>query len=510
VTAALVRALFEAAEAWNPLDRELGGFPRNDLGNARRLIKRFGDRLLYVQEFGWFWWCGTHWSLEHGFREVQRCAHETVRLLRAELRWMIDEGPREDETKVQFGERCEKFAGWCRSSGDRSRINGMIEVAAPDLTVPRERLDADPFLFNVRNGTLVLRRKPPEGEDMVVLKPHDPKDLITMCAGVTYDPEATCPRFQAFLQRFLPDRKTDADNRHIEPFDEIRAFVQRAIGYTLTGDIGEQCLFLLHGGGANGKSTLMGVLRGVLDQYASSIPIEVLLAQDKFRTGSEAQPEIARLPGKRVAISSEPEPGSRLSAKSIKKFTGGEPIPTRQLNKPVFEFVPAFKLWVSFNDLPPVRAQDHGMWRRIYLIEFAVRIDKSEVVPNYERILLEEASGILNWALDGFRIWAERGLAVPPIVLRYTEEYRQEFDRLAGFVDDVLIKQDGGRISGSEMRHAYEAWCKANGDEAMSPQALGHELRKRGIHKLRSNGVYYAGYAVAEQWKKQGELKTQG
>ena len=512
MSAALIRAAIEAAEEYEELDSKLSKLPRNDLGNAKRLIQRFGGQLIHVQNLGWHWWTGKYWSREDGDREVQRCAHATARALRAELRAIIDLGPRspdrdgveELETAAQFGDRCETFARWVRSSGDVQRLAGMIKTAIPDLHIARHRLDADPFLFNLENGTLMLRDETAGG---VGLKPHDPGDYITRLAPVKYDREAQCRKFLDYLAKFLPDAKPAAGEPAIQPFDQRRAFVQRAAGYSLTGDIGEQCAFLCYGEGANGKSTLMLVFRGVMGGYASGMPVETILEASNNDAG-KARPDLAELPGTRCAITSEPPLGSRLNSNFIKGSTGGEPIKARGLHKDYFEFNPRFKMWISFNELPPVRAQDHGMWRRLVLLEFGVTIPKDEQIKHYERVLLEEASGILNWMLDGFRVWRERGLCVPALMEADATEYRELFDPISGFLKDCTEQKSGAKTPASDMRASYVFYCKKTDAEPVHSNSFGRALKARKIKRMRSNGVYYLDISIKQEWVQQPRMET--
>jgi putative DNA primase/helicase len=252
------------------------------------------------------------------------------------------------------------------SSGNTGKINGMLAQAAPHRTVTVDDLDADKLAFNVENGTLhfVCDEQPdPDASDhstktlkrwRVELRPHNHDDLISKIANVSYDTKAQCPIFDGMVKRFLP-------------IDDVRAFVQRYHGYALTGLTDEQCLVFNYGGGANWKSTFLEYIFRIMGDYAMSIKFESL-AGDNVMSGSQANPDIARLLNARLVRVSEIERGVGLKESLIKQLTGGEPMLARSLHKEFFEFRPDFKLVLSGNHKPDINGVDHGIWRRVRLV----------------------------------------------------------------------------------------------------------------------------------------------
>lgn len=492
------------------LDLKLSRLPQNDIGNAERLVKRHGRDLLYVSSMGWHSWQGTHWSREDGEQEVQRRAKATATAIRAEVAAAQEAGPwtREsedededgEESKSDFRNRLSSLLKFAIVSGNATRVRAMGELAQSDLSHRREELDADPWLLNVENGTIELRHHDQGG---VKLREHRRDDLMTRLAPVRYDKDAAAPKFMAWLAQF-------------QPHAALQLFLQRWAGYSLTGDTGEQVVSLWYGGGANGKSTLLNVLRGLLGPYCQTVPVEALL-EDERKSGGSASPQLARLPGIRLAFASEPEKKRRLSTSAIKQLTGGEPVAARELNQGYFEFMPSFKLTMSFNDRPSVPAQDDGTWRRILLVPFDVQIDPAKKVNKFEEVLLQEAPGILNWALDGFRLWRERGLEIPKEIRAATDEYRIDSDHIGEFLGMATRRPEPGAapevisaytVGAAQLYEVYEKWCKDNAIDPVKKTGFGRALSARRVRRSHSNGRYYIGIDLREEFKKQGAMVT--
>lgn len=509
-----LRDLFGRAEP--ATDLLLSRQPRNDIGNARRLIRRFGRDLIYVKDLGWHIWAGTHWDQDHGEREAQQRAHQVARLILDEARAAEMDGPRKDEsgaeieTPKEFLDRVKKLASWSNASGNMRHIRGMLEAAEPDLARDRRDLDADPLLFNLRNGTLVLK---PDGT--VDLRQHDRKDLLTRMAPVDFDPKAACPKFVEWLRFILPDPQDLEEDGEHRAEGEIRGLLKRFFGYCLTGSTALQVAPLFCGTGANGKSTLVNVLRGLFGPYAQTLPVETLLENDR-KGGADASPDIARLPSTRLALASEPEKKSRLSTAKLKQFTGGEPIVARGLYADFFEFQPAFKMILSFNDRPSVPAQDDGTWRRLLLIMFEQKIPKEQRKERFELELLTEASGILNWLVEGYADWRREGLRVPEGVRAATEDYRNDNDPLGQFLKECIkpvaemVPPKPGQPPqerAASLYAAYELWCEDAAADPVTKRVFGLRLRDKGFAKSHSNGSVYLNLQLLDEWyAKAGEL----
>lgn len=275
----------------------------------------------------------------------------------------------------------DKLSSWAQKSQEARHMAAIAKHAAAHMEVSVDALDSHPFYLNVRNGTIVIR-KTSDGSPYITLKPHDPNDLITKLCNVDYDPEAQCPIYDEALALVQPER-------------EARAFLHRVIGYAATGDVSEQKVFFFHGGGRNGKSTFVDVWCRVLGDYTATIPIETLLDGAKGN-GAQPSPHLARLRGVRLVRTSEPERGAKLAEALIKLATSGEPMLVRHLNKEFFELKPKFKLIISGNYKPQIRGTDDGIWRRIVLVPWEVKVTDEVCVPDLAEKLAAEGSGILN------------------------------------------------------------------------------------------------------------------
>jgi putative DNA primase/helicase len=313
--------------------------------------------------------------------------------------------------------------------------------------------------LNVQNGTIDLRTG--------ILHQHKPTDLITKLAPVEYDPGATCPTFEKFVARIMDENPN------------LILFLQRAVGYSLTGSIAEQVLFMLYGAGSNGKTTLELTLQAMLGDYAAAVAPETLMI--RYRDGGEASEDVARLRGARSVFSNESDEGRRLDEPKIKLLTGGDKVVARHLYGHFFEFRPTFKLWFATNHLPTVRGQDEAMWRRILQVPFNVTIPKDERVPDYfEKVLRHELPGILAWAVAGCLLWQKHGLEPPQEVLQATADYRHEQDVVAAFIAERCRTGPTEREAAGPLYKAFREWSGERGDDKpMSHALFGRRLTEK-------------------------------
>ncbi|MEX1096750.1 MAG: phage/plasmid primase, P4 family [Planctomycetales bacterium] len=349
------------------------------------------------------------------------------------------------------------------ASEQASRIAAMLALARsePGVAIRPDDLDRDPWLLNCANGTLDLRTG--------TLRPHRPEDLISRCLRTEFAPEADsdCPRWRAFLRRIL-DGNTD-----------LTGFVQRAIGYTLTGSTSERCMFILYGSGANGKSTCIEALRLLLgDGYASRTPTQTLLA----KRGDTIPNDVARLRGVRLVTASETGDGQRLDEALVKDLTGGDRIVARFMRGEWFEFSPNFKIFLSTNHKPRVAGNDDAIWDRLRLVPFLTRIPEEERQP-MDRMLAgfeAELPGILNWAVQGCLDWQRRGLGEPPEVRMATADYRDEMDVLGEFLSECCLLRREARVSSHELYDEYKRWAIDVGERVLSQKRFSLGMEHRG------------------------------
>jgi len=421
-------------------------YKRTDYGNAERLVDRHDHELRFSSGLGWLVWDGRRWQRDEDGRAV-RLMKETVRAMWSELPEISD--PDEKSGFFRFLLRSE----------DEPRLKAALKLAESEasVVVSAAELDRKPWLLNVKNGTLDLR----VGE----LQAHDPADLLTKLSPVTFEADARSPLWESFLERI-----TGGD-------DALRGFLQRAVGYSLTGDTREEKLFFAHGPAASGKSTFLEAIKAVLGDYATTADFESFL---KKKNDAGVRNDIARLAGTRMTIGIEVDEGKRLAEGLLKTLTGGDTITARHLYKEFFEFLPQFKLWLAANDRPRVSASDSGMWRRIVQVPFAEAIPEEERDPRIKLQLKNDPqaqSAVLAWALEGCRAWQEQGLAIPERVRIYTDEYRAENDPLADFFEERCVFEPRAVVRRSELRRAYEEWAKENGEWPVAPRTLAGALK---------------------------------
>lgn len=428
-----------------------GGFNLTDVGNAERLVERHAADLRYCYPLGqWLCFDGQRWRGDDA-GEVERRSKETVRAMLREA------APEEGSTDKDL-------ARHALASESRARIEAMIALARsePGVPVRPEELDPDQWLLNVENGTIDLRT----GE----LRKHRREDLITKLAPVEYDPAAEAPSWEVCLERWLPS-------------EELRRFVQKVVGYSLTGDVSEQILAFLHGTGANGKSTLINALMEALGEYAMQAAPELLTVK------ASAHPtELADLKGARFVASVEVEDGRHLAESLVKQMTGGDRIKARYMRADFFEFTPTHTVFLAANHRPEVRGTDLGIWRRIKMVPFDVTIPKEERDPALPAKLRAELSGILRWAVEGCLLWQSEGLGEPEEVKAATAEYKAEMDVLAGFIEERCVTGPGAWAKFADLYAEYEKWAQESGEIAEKKRTFGSRLKERGFSPANGAG----------------------
>ena len=468
-------ATFRSEQIPEPADTSTADFnetysayepPVNDSERAVRFANRCREILQYVPEWGfWLKWDGTRWVRDVGDVAVYREAQQIPKLLLAEA-VLIDDL---DRRKRAFNA--------ANRAGDKARLDAMIALASKQdgMAVTAKSLDADPFLLGVTNGVLDLRT----GKFRETRR----EDFITKQAGTHYDPDAQCPVWTKFLHRVFDGN------------EELIQFIQRAVGYSLTGCTSEHALFFLYGGGRNGKTTFTDTIQSLLKEYAHRAPSS-LFTQD--RSGREPEKEIAELVGTRFVVGSEIEEGSRLAESRVKDLTGQDRLTGRRIYMSSFEFIPSHKLWIFGNHKPEIRGTDMGIWRRMRLVPFSVEIPEEEVDRNLLNKLLAELPGILNWAVQGCVDWQASGLCVPTSVKQATGDYREEEDDFGEFLESVC--ESSGEVERGALFLAYTLWARARSLRFIpSPKTFAKRLRERGIQERKSGcGRFWLGLSLRE------------
>jgi P4 family phage/plasmid primase-like protien len=420
-----------------------------DTWNAHRLVNSHKDDLLWCEAFKhWFVWDGTRYARDLT-REVERRAERTV----ADLYEHAGTLPTSDERR--------RMAEWAINTESRYRLTSMVESAKRMVPVHPDEFDRDPLLFNLLNGTIDLRTQR--------LQQHKRADRLTKRTEVQFDPSATCPLWLTFLDRVL------AGNQN------LIGFTRRLFGYCLTGLLTEHVIVILYGTGANGKSTLLHILRSLAGDYARHCRPEVFTAKRNDSQGFE----LVSLAGARVVTASEIGSGRRLDEALVKEMTGGEPITCAPKYGDFFTFQPVFKPLLATNHKPEIRGADEGIWRRVLLLPFTVTIPEEERDRDLPEKLEGELPGVLNWALDGVKEFLTTGLGTPEEVRSATADYRAEQDILASWIEERcnLGAQMSDEYTG--LYQDYVTWCENNKEEPANKARFSASLEERGCPAKR-------------------------
>jgi len=347
----------------------------------------------------------------------------------------------------------------------RRAIEDMLNLAQPSMGISDDVFDTDLMRLNCQNGTVNL----PDGS----IAKHRPDDFISRITPVEYDEKAECPTWHKFLTHVMSGNKN------------LLAFLQRAVGYSLTGRADEQCFFIMIGSGANGKSTFMGTITKLMGEYAANTPMETLTVQKN----SSIPNDVARLKNIRFVTAIEGEHTHKLAEAKIKAMTGGEKVTARFLHGEFFEYLPQFKIWMATNELPKITGTDVGIWRRIHVIPFNVKITDAEKDLDLPNKLAAELPGILNWALEGCFEWQYTGLNPPPEVKAATDGYQNDMDIIAQFIEDCCEKEAGAFTKKIDLFRRFENWCSDNGEATLTKNDFGRKLKGKGIRddKLRGS-----------------------
>jgi putative DNA primase/helicase len=532
---------------------EASRLPLHDVGNGRRFALWHGHMARFVPNMGWHIWDGTRWAFDPPITKDMPGGVATRKLTHTMSDWIARETvflrPRDesdlhkrsraiaarlmdlaeiaakDRTPDQVAEiaalRAEK-AGieqvlamaqdrvaqrlrHAKQAGNTATLNNMLKESGVNLSVTLDRLDADPLKLNCLNGTLHFKvvQDGRFRRAEVVVAPHDPADLITKRMEVAYDPDARAPKFQAFLNL-------------IQPEPQMQGYLQRAFGLASLGVI-EQVIFFFFGDGANGKSVLVDLMHRMLADYAAKAKIESLTGQNR-RSGGDATPDLVPLVGARIASASEPAEGVQWQEALIKEMTGGEPMLIRALNEGFVEITPFHKTFVSGNHKPLFRGTDEGIWRRVKIVEFPVQIPEADRRPKQEvdAELFAEASGVLNWLVDGALAYLEGGMMEPALVRNATSALREESDPYGAFLDEAceVTGEEGDRIGAAELVNAFNYWLTARGEgqyrdrtiaKAMADHARRWRSRRTGqkFAQVKSGGrMFYDGLRFTAFFRK--------
>ncbi len=424
-------------------------FPLTDSGNGELFAHLYGDRLRYnVRRDKWLTWAGHWWQEDTGL-EVERLALEAARERQRSAADIAD-----PDTKKRV------FAWGVASESQAKKAAALASArSVHPLTDTGDEWDSNPDLLGVANGVIDLR--------LGQLRPGRREDRITLHTPIEYDSHARAPRWERFISEIFGGD------------DELVDYLHRYVGYCLTGHTRDQSLVFAYGIGANGKSTLLTLLRKTLGQHGHHTAMTTLLAVSRPANGPST--ELAALAGKRVVTAIETNEGVRLNEALIKALTGNDPLTARHLYEREVTFTPEARFFLAFNHKPRVTDDSFGFWRRVRFIPFEQQFDP-EAEPDLPEKLEAELPGILAWAVRGCLAWRERGLKPPARVVAATAAYREESDPLGDFVRERCEEGEAFSVIASEFYLAYKAWAEEQGyseRERLTATAFGRRMGER-------------------------------
>ncbi|MEX0417373.1 phage/plasmid primase, P4 family [Bacillus sp. C30] len=423
-------------------DKPKRKFKLTELGNAERIAYEYGHVIKFVGDIGWYIWDGKRWRVDTK-KEIERITAKVLRSL----------SKSDDESEVKWARMCERR---------NVRMNSIKDLM-PLVPGERAEFDKHKYLLNVENGIVDLKT----GK----LQQHDRELGLTKITNIAFDKNAKCPEWLTFLDQVFQGDK------------ELAEYMQRLIGYSLTGEITEQIMVFLIGGGSNGKSTFINIIKEIMGDYGRQAKSDTFIK--KKETG--ANNDIARLAGSRFVSAIESEDGEQLSEAFVKQITGGEPVLARFLRQEFFEFIPEFKVFFTTNHKPVIKGVDEGIWRRIRLIPFNLQLPKEKRDKKLPEKLSLEMPGILNWAIEGCLKWQQLGLNDPAIVMKATGDYKEEMDILGPFMFECCCKREDVQIEAKDLYEVYANWCFRNGEHQLKNRAFYRILETQGFKRERGN-----------------------
>jgi len=449
-------------------------FPCTDLGNMERFIDQHKDYIRSTPSGAVFKWTDNRWK-PVSRADIFNLARKTVFKIQSEARHAAAEAEANDLRR------------WSLVSQSEAKIRSMINMACKheDIQVRLSDFDKDRNRINCLNGIIDLTSSQLLG--------RTPKDYVSKIINVDYDPYAKAPHFKTFIGQIFGHDK------------ELIDWVQRALGYSLTGSTSEQVLFAALGTGANGKSTLIEVVSKIMNDYSTTASFNTFLSGKASDVRS--MEAVGKLKGMRLALASEADSTRKFREDLIKQLTGDAVLQGAKLHGESFSFQPQFKLWFLVNQLPFVGDGSFGFWRRIKVIPFNQRFADHERDSNLPAKLWQERGGILAWLVEGAVAYhkalaasGSTGLGPCKAIDEQVDQYRYDNDLPTRFLDECTREQKGSKVSAKELYDHYCEWCRLNGDnDTISQQIFSKRMQERGLQKTRSNaGVFYKDVVTAE------------
>lgn len=435
----------------------------DDTGNADRFIDRYGNlyKFSYVEK-KFYIYDGTKWTLDDR-GSIRKLIDEMIESMKKE-KVVHNEDVTEEEAKEFF----QKFYKKTRGTQSKKNITDELKHRRP---VTPDSFDKDNMLLNVANGYIDLTSRE--------LYKHDINKMFSQIANTDYSEKMQPSVWLDFLNDIFAGDK------------EVIRYIQKALGYSLTGSTREQVMFILHGKGRNGKSIFVETIAEILGDYSNNMQAKSLMVKKNDNVNTD----IARLSKARFVTSSEPNEGFRFDEGLIKQITGGDKVTARFLYAEEFEYTPKFKIWVSTNHKPIIRGTDDGIWRRLVLIPFEVQIPEEKVDKDLKYKLLREAPAILNWMTEGAYMWMREGLEMPEKLREAGNKYRNEMDTLGQFIEDKCNVNPDYSVKVSELYSEYQKWSEENltTNKVLGLKSFSQKMEERFIKEKRRDANYFVG-----------------
>jgi putative DNA primase/helicase len=441
----------------------------SDLGNAERLIHAHGVNFRYhTERKKWLYWNGKYWEVDSS-NLLKGKAIEVVRELKDEANFIKDTAEKD------------LFLKHINRSQAAPRIHAMIQLVdsvSAGMTVTQSMLDSDEYLLNVSNGTIDLRLLQNYGVSNNVLRQHNRDDYITKFIEVPFCPTAKCPTWDKFLNDIFFGNK-----RMIE-------YIQRVIGYSLTGSNKEEAIFIFYGPkGRNGKSTLVKAILRLLNNYAGTTDPSTFM-----KSGNTARHSLAECVGLRFLATSEVERGEELAVQLIKQITGRDRVEAERKYENPFTYLPTYKIFMLTNNKPSIYERKKAVWERIHLNEFNRYFEKNERDKELDSKLESEMEGILRWALEGCMEWQRQGLNPPQEVRDAVKKYADEQDTIGQYIQECCyadISNEELWAAPKQLYQNYKSWCADGGFKPLNLNNFGAEIKERfhyGTKRVQFNG----------------------
>lgn len=450
-------------------------YPFTELGNAEWFAHEYKEKILFSKQYGWMIWNNKKWEIDDTGKVEVYATKLFKKLLKIQS---------EDEDVLKA------IRKWAMTSQSRRVISNSLLLSMALLPVKIEQLDSNKYLMNCQNGILDLKTGS--------LLPHASHHLMTKIADAGYEEDAECPNWIKFLESVFVDRDGKTDH-------ELIRYVQKLIGYSMTGDVSEQSMYFLYGGGKNGKSTFINTIKDILGDYSRQTNKETFISKE--HNNGSANSDVARLAGSRFVSAVESNDGEKLDESIVKQITGGENIIARFLHKDFFEFSPEFKVFFTTNHKPIVKGTDEGIWRRIKLIPFLATIPEEKRDLQLPVKLKEEVSGILKWMLEGCLLWQKEGLQSPSSIDTASKDYREEMDILLPFIKECCTVNPLAKVELKDLYNEYQAYCYDNDDYKLKKRAFTRELEAKSFQKAvgAANKTFVHGIELNEMTVKRSE-----